>query len=73
MSSLLHDLWFCLEGGEDDNKILSPRIKENRIEKTLQKVIKDQRNIKLIMKKSIHRNSSKVSECIEKQNNQIED
>ncbi|CAB3998353.1 Hypothetical predicted protein [Paramuricea clavata] len=45
VSSLLHDLWFCLEGGEDDNKILSPRIKENGIEKTLHKVMLNLLNI----------------------------
>ena len=39
VNTLLRDLWFCLEGGEDDNKILSPRIKENGIEKTLHKVL----------------------------------
>ncbi|XP_028401729.1 protein broad-minded-like isoform X2 [Dendronephthya gigantea] len=45
VTSLLHDLWFCLEGGEDDNKIISPRIKENAIEKTLHKVMLNLLNI----------------------------
>ena len=39
VDTLLHDLWFSLEGGHDDNKTLSPRIKETNVEKTLHKVI----------------------------------